>query len=303
VSLGALLLALLPAPLFLALRDGRLQAGPVIQAIVAGSAAESLIAVLQYAGFDPLQWLGWRPEVYSSSRMRVYGTLGNPDFVAAWLCATLPLAIAATRARRWIWAVAALQGAAILATGSRIFLLALAAAAVIAAARGVRIWKWCPAGLAAAGVLVWLSPARPLGKTIEGRLYFAQVASAHWRELPPFGYGPGSFEPQFARWQVEWLRGHGGREFAGNVDHAHNDYLEVLVEYGPVGLAAFLGFSGWLLAKAWRSGGVLQPGVWAGVAALLAIACVDFPFHRPAEWGLYWVLLGTIAEHTRRTAT
>jgi hypothetical protein len=35
--------------------------------------------------------LGWQPEIFASPRMRIYGTLGNPDFVAAWLCATLPL--------------------------------------------------------------------------------------------------------------------------------------------------------------------------------------------------------------------
>jgi hypothetical protein len=30
----------------------------------------------------------------------------------------------------------------------------------------------------------------------------------------------------------------------------------------------------------------------AGAAALAAMACVDFPFHRPAEWALLWLLLG-----------
>ena len=65
--------------------------------------------LLQYGGLDPLRWLGWQAEIFVNPRMRVYGTLGNPDFVAAWLCATLPLARGAAMA---------LQLAAILATAA-----------------------------------------------------------------------------------------------------------------------------------------------------------------------------------------
>jgi O-antigen ligase len=73
------------------------------------------------------------------------------------------------------------------------------------------------------------------------------------------------------------------------VQHAHNDYLEFWIDYGPIGLAAFLALSAWLLSAAWRP--EADAAAWAGAAALLAIALVDFPFHRPAEWGLYWLLL------------
>ena len=282
VSLGALLLAVLPAPLCMAVRRGLLAPDRVRWALLWGSAVESALVLLQYGGLDPLRWLGWQAEIFANPRMRVYGTLGNPDFVAAWLCATLPLARGAAMA---------LQLAAILATGSRVFLLALPAAAVVLALRRARGAKWWwLAGLPVAAALLWLSPARPLAETVQGRLYLARVAASHWREIPPFGYGPGSFEAQFARWQVEWIREHGRARFAGDVDHAHNDYLEILVEYGPIGLCAFLGLWGWLMAKGWALES--SRGAWGGVAVLLAIACVDFPFHRPAEWALYWLLLG-----------
>jgi hypothetical protein len=289
VSIEALLLTVLPVPLCLAAAES------LPKALMAGSAVQSAVAVLQWCGADPLLWLGWRPELFSDPRMRVYGTLGNPDFVAAWGCAMLPVfAAAAVRTRsRMLWAGLALQLGAVLATGSRIFLLAGTAAAAMIALRGVRGRWWWIAGLAAAGgALVWLSPARPLRATVDGRLYLARVAAGHWREIPVFGFGAGSFEAQFARWQVEAA----GRErlsrFAGQVDHAHNDYLEMLVEYGPAGLCASLGLWIWLMASAWRTGSPDTAGAWGGIAALLAAACADFPFHRPAEWGLFWVLLG-----------
>jgi O-antigen ligase len=159
--------------------------------------------------------------------------------------------------------------------------------------------KWWLAAVALAALVLWLSPGRSLQTTVEGRLYLARIAAGHWREIPIAGYGPGSFEFPFAAWQTDWLRAQGSppsaAKFAGLVDHAHNDYLEFLIEYGPAGLCAFLGLSGWLIGTAWtaREKGESSSGApaWAGVAGLLAIACVDFPFHRPAEWCLYWLLL------------
>jgi putative inorganic carbon (HCO3(-)) transporter len=289
VSLEAALLALAPLPLWWAGRSvERLR-----EAVVWGSVAESALVALQWVRLDPFAWIGWRPEAFSSARMRVYGTLGNPDFVAAWLCATLPLHFRA-RMPWWRWAAAALQAGAILATGSRVAVLAVAAAAVMLAVRGVRLGKWWLLAPPLAAAALWLSPARALDVTLQGRLYLARVTASHWTQIPPLtGFGPGSFRLKFPGWQADWLRQHPDREtfarFVGQTEHAHNDYLEFGVEYGLLGLGAFLGLSAWLMAKAWRNG---PPGAWAGLACLLAAACVDFPFHRPAEWGLYWLMLG-----------
>lgn len=299
-SFDALLLTLLPVPLYLPLREGRLSADRVARMIVWGSAALSFVACMQYAGLDPMRVAGWQPEHFANPRMRVYGTLGNPAFVAAWLCATLPLVVAAA-GRRARWAALALQLGAIFATGSRVFLLALPAAAAVALLRRARHKAWWLAGVPVAAALLWLSPARPLTETIEGRLYYARVTASHWREIPVFGFGPGSFRPQFAQWQVAWLkeRGSGGAaaRFAGDVDHAHNDYVEMLVESGPAGLGIFIAFCAWTITASWRAhrAGPLVDGAMGGIAALMFVALVDFPFHRPAEWALFWLLLALSA--------
>ncbi len=248
----------------------------------------------------------------------------------------------------------ALQAAAIAATGSRAPLIAVPAALAVLVAGRNRAGKWLlAAAVPVAAALLWFSPARSLGETVEGRLYVAGVATAHLKEVPPWGFGPGGFRLKFAEWQAGWLKQRGrasDNRFTGPLDHAHNDYLEFWVDHGALGLGAFLFVCGWLIWSArrvyckprakvsWRTlqravpalvptpGRRASAGVpvrharvqgrlrnpetgsafhdceagprcvvtaWsaaAGVAALLATAMVDFPFHRPAEWSLLWVL-------------
>ncbi len=271
VSLQALVLAVLPLPLAWARRER------LARALLWAAIAESVIVLLQYAGLDPLRLLGWRPETFAGSRMRVYGTLGNPNFAAAWLCGTLPLF-----ARLPV--LAPLPLAAIFATGSRSFLLAAPAIAAIWAVRRARWSRWWLAAAPVLAALLWFSPARSLPATIAGRVSLVRAAAAHWRDVPIAGSGPGSFESRFAQWQPG----------AAPVDHAHNDYVEFWIEYGAAGLAAFLVLCGWWFRRGWRCPS--DAGAWGGLAALLAVALVDFPFHRPAEWGLFWLLMGLIGQ-------
>ncbi len=285
LSADAFLLLLLPLPLAAANVDPR--------ALCLGSFAESAIVLLQYFHRDPFRWLGWQPEAFASPRMRVYGTLGNPDFVAAWLAATLPLCLVVRR-RGVRAAFIVVIVVALFCTGSRVALLAVPAALFALAAAGWRPGKWWLAAAALLVAVLWFSPARPLGATVQGRLHFARVTATHLHDVPATGFGSGAFEPMFAGWQAAWLRQHAeDRRFEGPVDHAHNDYLEFWVEYGPVGVVAFGALCGWLLWRRFRSG---SAPLFAALAALLAIACVDFPFHRPAGWALFAVLAGAAKE-------
>ena len=300
----ALLLAVLPLPVCWAAREGHEPPERLERVLLISSLIESVLILLQYFYLDPFALLGWRPETLAEPRMRLFGTFGNPNFAAAWLCATLPLYLGVPwRGRMLPIAGAALQVAAILATGSRAAALAVPAAAVVLAWQNPRLRGWLPAAALLAVAVVWLSPGRPLASTIEGRLYYARVIAPHLASIPPAGYGPGSFEDRFAAWQSGWARTGGDMRFAGPLDHAHNDYLEIWVEYGPAGVAAFLGLLGWLAWGAWRSTATAETAgtaAWAAVAALGAVALVDFPFHRPAEWTLCWLLLGLVSRSTRR---
>lgn len=297
VSADALLLLLLPLPLAFAIERDLVPRESICNALIAGSTLLCIIAIVQFAGVDPLRALGWVPETFANPRMRVHATLGNPNFVAAWCVGMLPLAAvrASTRAG---WAAVVLHLAAIVATGSRVALLALPAAAVVLILRRHKLnWRWLVAVGAILAASLWMSPARPVGTTIEGRLYLARVAASGWRQIPLTGHGPGNFELQFARQQTVWAAAHPAQSaaFAGAVDHAHNDYLEMLVELGPVGLGAFLAVLGGI---AWRARRIqddaFATGAWGGAAALAVTALVDFPLYRPAEWTLLWLFLGVL---------
>ncbi len=313
-GMESLVLALAPAPVFWAAASGLLPAGRLACAITAGAAAEAAMALLQFLGADPLRLLGWRAEAFPSPRMRVYGTLGNPDFVAVWCCAALPFSYYAwverARSKRDAalgWGIVALQLAAILSTGSRAALVALVAEAVaLMLYRGSR-WKIWMVIAPVAALVLFLPGSRGLNETLQGRLYLARVAVSQVRNVPVTGYGPGSFEPQFAQWQVEWLRAHGtvDARFVGPADHAHNDYVEFLVDYGPVGLCALLAaafpFTALRSSKSLSLSGAAVAAI-TGLAGLLAAALVDFPMHRPAEWGLFWLFAGIVyGDQGRRT--
>lgn len=81
----------------------------------------------------------------------------------------------------------------------------------------------------------------------------------------------------------------------------HNDYLQTLLELGPVGLLAFLGLTVLPPLQAYRRLPQLpperRPVVVASAAALMGMsthALVDFPFHIPACLLLYGALLGAL---------
>jgi O-antigen ligase len=315
LSFEAILLAFLPAPLFWAVGRGLVPAVPLAHAVWLGSTCQAAIVVLQSCGADPMLLSGWRPEAFASPRMRVYGTMGNPDFVAAWCCAAVPFCwLELSRCKRCVpsqlfqWAAAAVQIAAILATGSRVFALVLPLQAAMLAFRCNRSrWVWL-LGFPLAAICLYVSPTRSLAETVEGRLYLARITAASVQG-PVLGSGPGSFGARFEQWQTAWLQAHrtdpAAARFAGPVDHAHNDYLEFLVEYGPIGLGVCLVLAAWIVAEAWRGRARALSSVHAGAAtgalSLLVIAIVDFPFHRPAEWTLLWVCSGLLAsgKHSR----
>jgi putative inorganic carbon (HCO3(-)) transporter len=302
-SFPALALGLAAPLLGLALvRDG----GPPMRLLVAqvvGATACAVVALAQWAGVDPFAIAGWHAPIDGASiRMRVYGTLGNPNFVGVLMAASVPLTLAAaTRApafgRRVAPIALAIQAAALIATGSRGAVLGLAAGvavyAVLRWSRRVRI------GLGAlaifAGIAVFVSPARPIDTTAAGRLYLWRVVSPHAWDAPLTGLGPGAVELRFAAWQRGAARdGVRDRRFAGLTDHVHNDYLEALVERGVPGLATLVAPILILCVLVVRMPRPITPelaGTTAAVAAGAACALVDFPLARPTELAWWWVAL------------
>jgi hypothetical protein len=309
VSITALLLALLPAGAFLLQAALRPKPSLLLTAAAAAAAVVALTALLQWAGADPFRLFGWAGPAGGSARMRVFATLGNPNFAAAFLTAAAPAAWAAGMLappgwrRRAVFAGGGLLLAGgILATGSRAPAAAALAVAAWALLRSARRRYLAALPVAFGILLVTLSPARPLADTVQGRLFIWRVALPHVLATPLLGAGPGSFLLNYPDWETARLAAPDARpaeeRFAGFQQHSHNDYLETLADFGIPGLLLLIAIPAVVLVRhAARKRPRPDPaaeGAAAGAVALLALALVDFPLHRPAELFLLWSYLALI---------
>lgn len=124
------------------------------------------------------------------------------------------------------------------------------------------------------------------------------------RERPLTGHGAGSFEAVFPRFPDHRIPLH--------FDHAHNDYVQFVVEFGVFGslpLAAFVALALFHAFKAlWRLDSTYGSGVGFGAAmgivALGVHAATDFNFQIPANAATFVVLcaIAVLAgHHTKRS--
>lgn len=215
----------------------------LVPSVVVSGALVAVVALVQAAGVDP--FAAFVPHA-DGERLRVYATLGNPDFVASALTVVLCLAVAwtveATRRGPWLLGVAlVLLGLAV--TRSFATVASLGAALVLGAvhlfrpAAATSRDRTAPGGdaeamrfaalsdrsrarwlvLAAPGlVAVLLLPlaGRSLADAAEGRLYLARVIAPHALDAPLAGLGPGATEALWPVWEVEWWRARCGDDAA-----------------------------------------------------------------------------------------
>jgi len=128
------------------------------------------------------------------------------------------------------------------------------------------------------------------------------------RDYPAVGTGLGTFPVAFRRYQTSLLE--------LQVDHAHNDYLEVATDTGIAGaLLLFLPILGLLIRMILAYAGARNPyrrsvllACIGSIAALLVHSTMDFNLHIPANALLFAVVLGigsraTISGAPSRSAT
>ncbi len=318
VSPHELLIAVLPCAGFLLLHWVDPKPERIMAALAASGTVMALIAALQFSGLDPFRLIGLTGSLQGSSRIRVFSTMGNPNFVAALLTAVLPLTVLPSTSagngvvpgkkwRLWLTAAGVVQACGIFATGSRAPILGFLVAGMWFLIRKSRPWmRFLLPGVIVCAALILFSPARPLGTTIAGRIYVWRIITRQITVIPLTGYGPGAFALRFALWEGKTGNPNSAvpASFAGLQDHAHNDYLEFLVDLGFIGLLGF-GIVIVLLAALFRpAAGPTETAAKASLIALLSVAAVDFPLHRPAESYVFWTvsaLLSIARGNAKRT--
>ncbi len=137
---------------------------------------------------------------------------------------------------------------------------------------------------------------------VESRHLLNQMSWAGVSSFFPVGAGLGSFATAFPRFQLE--------KFVGFVEHAHNDYLQILFELGLagvvvlacLGIAAIAQCARLIAARKQRSIANPATACLLGTAAFAIHAWFDFPAHIPAvAWAA--TLLLAASTHPALVAT
>lgn len=289
----------------------------VVIFVVVAATAEALYALVQFATNSTTILGEPKPENYAG---RASGTFVNPNHGAWFMCAGLLLALALCVFSREPWAWRIFHGYAVLVclggavvTFSRGAWLGLGVALVfIVGWVVVRTKKlWLGAVLLTVLVLGVGFAFDPLMAVLkhQGRQRATDIRLAAlwpaaikvWREDPWRGVGPGHFPEHYRKHRL----GQYGTQ--NNPVRTHNDYLNVLAEWGVIGIALLLAG---LVLLAWRfwarlrtrtdsgggSGNRLALALGAGTLLVYVFvhAATDFNLYVPANAMVMALVAGLI---------
>jgi putative inorganic carbon (HCO3(-)) transporter len=223
--------------------------------VAAGAAAVGLLQV----GLCPGQEVDYGSPAWLYHRcfrargpFSIYMTLaGVLDLV---LLATLPLILAGGALRRWLVPPWMFMLAGLVVTYTRGAWIGFAAGVLALLPLAVRRTRWLLLGglvaLLLGGLLSpvdlrhrFLSMADPDESGVKERVYMWRSGLAMWRQHPWLGVGPGGVKREYVNYALP-------EAFKKRTGHVHNTPLQILVERGVIGLAAWL----WIWAAFYAHG-------------------------------------------------
>ncbi|HKT35415.1 MAG TPA: O-antigen ligase family protein [Nitrospira sp.] len=251
----------------------------------------------------------------SIGEARARGTFFSPNFFAAYQAAIFLLSLGVllytkrellpAPFRRWLWCAAAVSLAAVVTAQSRGVAAALVGAAVFLGVSRYGKKALVVVGLCLVAVLVVPNPLQHRMYHADAQDPYAYMRLEIWKSAlirladHPLGIGvgmfkQGSFQERFPI-EGEIVR------YRKRPESAHNEYLQIGVELGVVGLALFVCMAGLWAAEVRQllrePGDTIDRGLAMGLAAsvlvLLLHAAMDSSFHEPALV-LLLVLLGAL---------
>lgn len=283
-------------------------------AIVAGALASVLLGAVQVGSGGRALWA----YLYDITNPGAVGFFANRNHMASLLLAAIPFAAAlfasrqpqAASGRTRIGMLAIGVGGFVLVLAGLLLNDSLAALALAVPVIGLSAllfpagWRLrrllLPLGALALAVAVLVLAGSTAGSDLGGD---AQVGRREMWDATarliadsfPLGTGLGTFP------QVYALAEDPAAIARAYVNHAHNDYLEIILETGLPGLLLlllFLGWWGWQAIRVWRSPSSSQFAKAAVIAsaAILAHSAVDYPLRTAAIGALFAACIGLMAQ-------
>ena len=272
-------------------------------AILLSGVLASLYGIYQYVTGVPIDPAWVDSDSFEELTTRAYSTFGNPNVMGEYLVAVCSLSVGMFwKERRGFlkfcyFCATGVLGLGLLATGSRGSMLGLAVSAAVFALFAEH--RLLPLGLAAAAALPFVLPdsirLRFLGAlagTDSSTKYRMSIYGACFNMIGDYwltGIGVGAFALVYPRYVYA----------ASNSYHAHNLFLQVLLELGVIGFAAFL-----LLLLTWAQrlyrfiaadktrGRFLTGTVLSGMTGLLVQGLTDHLWFNYRIVLLFWIVVG-----------
>jgi len=295
------LFAVIPGlALFVAARALQPSARWLAFAIAAGTVLSIALAALQIAA-GPGSWSYFYPITSPGA----VGPFANVNHFGTLLLAAIPFAVAllaslrgtreSARGSRWIVGIALLvllaigiglnRSVAVLSLAAPVFIASLALLPNIVRLRSIAL-PVAAVALAAGVVLLASSPiasraadGAPADSVVSRQQIWSITATAIGDTFP-YGTGLGSFEEVYRQNEAP------SEVSSRYVNHAHNDYLELILELGAAGALLIVLFLAWWAAAAWR--------IWTSP--------LSTPFERAATIASATVLAHSVVDYPLRTA-
>src|SRR5271157_2764503 len=272
----------------------------------------ALFAVTQKATWNgKLYWL----RELSLTRASPFGPFVNRNHFAGWMCMVAPLSFglglmsrSTSRRIRYIF-FAVVMALTIFFSLSRGGVISFLVGTVILAS--IALWR-APSRKSLIPILSFvvalfiylvylgMSPIierfAQSGISSNERLLVWSASLTAFRGFPVFGTGLGTFQHIFPMYKPDGI--------AMFYQHAHNDYIEILVELGIIGALltlVFLGFVGkHVLSVAWtRRDRYLKAAFVASLASMGVFSLFDFNLHIPSNAILLSFVLGLAVAMSR----
>lgn len=275
-------------------------------AIVLAGLFVSILGILEYMGFGIFKW-----EKPVTQQVQMWVTMGNSNAVAQYLIMVIPVAIGImlySKNFKWmiVWScvIAILitcliltftKGAWLGLSGALLFFVALNARKKITVMVLVGVVAVLfITGLFANGRLTQIFREEDKDATFSGRVAMWQSSIKMIQVHPFLGSGLNNFYLLFPKFQVSKFN-----EVLPNRRpmQVHNDYIQLAVEVGILGLAAFL----WILVRYMKYGMSiiksnrdkwLTSGLVCGIIALLIHSLTDFGLQMPTPAMMMWAFMG-----------